>query len=120
MIQESYWHFINQLTVNIDTSCDFERATFCCTRKFGIKIQKGIQSSQLLNIFSSRMATLRNKRMLAAFARETQKEHPMKGQSRNTSLPGMTEEYIRLVSEEIEGRVTKKLPQEFSRVESRI
>ena len=66
------------------------------------------------------MATLRNKRKLAAVTRETQEENPRNGQSRNTSVPGINEEYITQVSEQIEGRVTKKLSQEFSRTESRI
>ena len=66
------------------------------------------------------MATLRNKGKLAAVTRETQEEHPRDGQSRNTSVPRINEEYITQVSEEIEGRVTKKLSQEFSRTESRI
>ena len=66
------------------------------------------------------MATLRNKRKLAAVARETQEEHPRNGQSRNTSVPRINEEDITQVSEEIEGRVTKKLSQEISRTESRI
>ena len=66
------------------------------------------------------MAPLRNKRKLAAVTRETQEEHPRNGQSRNTSVPRTNEEYITQVSEEIEGKVTKKLSQEFSRTESRI
>ena len=66
------------------------------------------------------MATLRNKRKLAAVTRELQEENPRKGQSRNTSVPRINEEYITLVAEEIEGRVSKKLSQEFSRTESRI
>ena len=66
------------------------------------------------------MATLRNKRKLAAVTRETQEEHPRNGQSRNTSVPRINEEYITQVSEEIEGRGTKKLSQEFNRTESRI
>ena len=66
------------------------------------------------------MATLRNKRKLAAVTRETQEEHPRNGQSRNTSVPRINEEYITQVSEEIESRVTEKLSQEFSRAESRI
>ena len=66
------------------------------------------------------MATLRNKRKLAAVTRETQEENPKNGQSRNTSVPRINEEYITQVSEEIEGRVTKKLSQEFSGTESRI
>ena len=66
------------------------------------------------------MATLRNKRKLAAVTRETQEENLRNGQSRNTSVPRINEEYITQVSEQIEGRVTKKLSQEFSRTESRI
>ena len=65
------------------------------------------------------MATLRNKRKLAALEKETQEEHPRNSQSRNTLVPRISEEYITQVSEEIEGRVTKKLSQEFSRTESR-
>ena len=57
---------------------------------------------------------------MAAATRETQEEHPRNSQSRNTSVPRINEEYITQVSEEIEGRVTKKLSQEFSRTESRI
>ena len=66
------------------------------------------------------MATLRNKRKLAAVTRETQEEHPRNGQSRNTSVPRINEEYITQLSEKIEGRVSKKLSQGFSRTESRI
>ena len=66
------------------------------------------------------MATLRNKRKLAAVTRKTQGEHPRNGQSRNTSVPRFNEEYITQVSEEIEGRVTKKLSHEYNRTESRI
>ena len=72
------------------------------------------------SIFPSKMATLRNKRKLAAVTRETQEENPRDGQSRNTSVPRINEEYNTQVSEEIEGRVSKKLSQEFSRTESRI
>ena len=66
------------------------------------------------------MATMSNKRKLAAVTRDTQEEHPRNGQSRNTSVPRINEEYITQVSEEIEGRVTKKLSQEYSRTECRI
>ena len=63
---------------------------------------------------------MRNKRKLAAVTRETQEENPRNGQSPNTSVPRINEEYIAQVSEEIEGRVSKKLSQEYSRTESRI
>ena len=66
------------------------------------------------------MAMLRNKRKLAAVTRETQEEHSRNGQSRNTPVLRINEEYITQVSEKIEGRITKKLSQEFNRIESRI
>ena len=65
------------------------------------------------------MATLRGRRKLAAVSRETQ-DYPSKSQSQNSSAPGITEEHIAQVFEEIEGRLTKKLSQEFSWTESRI
>ena len=52
------------------------------------------------------MAKLRNKRKLAAVLRETP-EITRNNQSQNTLNPGMAEDYITQVSEEIEGRVTE-------------
>ena len=66
------------------------------------------------------MATLRNKRKLAAVTRKIQGENLRNGQSRNTSVPTINKEYITQVSEEIEGRLSKKLSQEYSRTESDI
>ena len=66
------------------------------------------------------MATLKNKLMLAGVTKETQHENPRNSLSRNTSVPRINEDYITQVSEEIEGRVSKKLSQEFSRTESLI
>ena len=65
------------------------------------------------------MATLRNKRKAAAVSRETP-ESSRNSQSQNTLDPEKAQEYISQVSEELEGRVTKKLSKEFSRTESRI
>ena len=65
------------------------------------------------------LATLRNKRKLAAVSRETP-ENTRNSQSQNTLDPEMAQEYISQVSEEIERRVTTKLSKEFSRTESRI
>ena len=67
----------------------------------------------------SLMATLRNKRKLAAVSRETP-ENTRSGRAPNVLDPELTQEYISQVSDEIEGRVTKKLSKEFSRTESRI
>ena len=65
------------------------------------------------------MATLRKKRKLAAVSRETP-ESTRSGRTQNILDPESTQDYISQVSEEIEGRVTKKLSKEFSRTESRI
>ena len=71
-------------------------------------------------VFPSRnMATLRNKRKLAAVSRETP-ESSRSGRGQTVLNPELTQEYISQVSEEIEGRVTKKLSKEFSKTESRI
>ena len=65
------------------------------------------------------MATLRNKRKLAAVSRETP-EGSRDSRGQNVLDPELTQEYISQVSKEIEGRVTKKLSKEFSKTESRI
>ena len=65
------------------------------------------------------MATLRNKRKLAAVSRETP-ESSRNSRGQNVLDPELTQDYIFQVSEEIEGRVTKKLSKEFSKTESRI
>ena len=63
------------------------------------------------------MAT-RNKRILAALNKENCEEHPRSNLAQNSNVPRSQEDYITQVSEEIEGRVTKKLSQEFSRTEN--
>ena len=65
------------------------------------------------------MATLRTKRKLAAISRETP-ESSRSSRGQTVLDPELTEDYISQVTEEIEGRVTKKLSQEFSKTESRI
>ena len=64
------------------------------------------------------MAT-RNKKM-AALNKENCEEHPRSNLASNSNVPRSQEDYIKQISEEIEGRVTKKLSQEFSRTENRI
>ena len=65
------------------------------------------------------MATLRNKRKLAAVSRETP-EGSRGSRGRNVLDPELTQDYISQVSEETEGRVTRKLSEEFNKTESRI
>ena len=62
---------------------------------------------------------MRNKRKLAAVSRETP-EGSRGSRRRNVLDPELTQDYISQVSEEIEGRVTKKLFKKFSKTESRI
>ena len=65
--------------------------------------------------------TTRNKRKLAALNKENCEEHPRSNLAQNSSAPRSQEDYITQVSEEIEGRVTKRLlSNEFSRTENRI
>ena len=68
---------------------------------------------------SKNMATWRNKRKLAAVSRETP-EGSRGSRGRNVLDPELTQDYISQVSEENEGRVTKKLSKEFNKTESRI
>ena len=65
------------------------------------------------------MATLRNKRKLAGVSRKTP-EGSRGSRAQNVLDPELTQDYISQVSEEIEGRVTKKLSKEFSKTESRM
>ena len=65
------------------------------------------------------MATLRNNGKLAAVSRETP-EGNRRSRGWNVLDPELTQDYISQVSEEIEGRVTKKLSKEFNKTESRI
>ena len=63
------------------------------------------------------MAT-RNKRKLATLNKENCEEHPRSKSAQNSDVPKSQEDYITQVSEDIEGRVTKKLSQEFIRTEN--
>ena len=65
------------------------------------------------------MATLRNKKKLAAVSGETP-EGSRSSRAQNVLDPESAQDYISQVSQEIEGRVTKKLSKEFSKTESRI
>ena len=65
------------------------------------------------------MATLKNKKKLAAVSRETP-EGSRSSRAQNVLDPELTQNYIFQVSELIEGRVTEKLFRELSETESRI
>ena len=65
------------------------------------------------------MATWRNKKKLAAVSRETP-DGSRRSRGQTVLDPELTQDYISQVSEEVEGRVTKKLSKEFSKTHSRI
>ena len=66
------------------------------------------------------MATIQNKRKLAALSKEKYEEQRRSNMAQNSNVPRSQEDYITQVSEEIEGTVTKKLSQEFIRTENSI
>ena len=105
--------------------CCWLKKYFCWTTTFSVVLKlfwdTDYFSFQTVEIFPSsmNMATFLNKRRLAAMAIES-KEYARNNQSQNSAAPGITEGYIAQVSEEIKGRVTEKLSQEFSRIESHI
>ena len=62
----------------------------------------------------------RQEKVLAALNKESCEEHPRSKLAQNSNAPRSQEDYITQVSEEMEGRVTKRLSKEFSREENRI
>ena len=57
---------------------------------------------------------------MAALNRQNCEKHPTSKLAQNSNIPRPQEDYITQVSEEIEGKFTYKMSQEFSRTENRI
>ena len=113
----------NSIYVCISFTCRWKpisllnRKVLSC-QEFISKIRNQFSLHNCSAFLSSKvMATLGNKRKLAAVSRETQAS-ARNSQSQNKFVPGMTEKYITQVSDEIEGKVTKRLSQKFSWSES--
>ena len=66
------------------------------------------------------MASLRNKKKLAALNKENCEEHLRSNVALNSNVPRSQEDNITQISEEFEGIVIKKFSQEFSKTENRI
>ena len=66
------------------------------------------------------METQRKKKKMAAINKGNYEEHPRSTLAQNSIVPRSQEDFITQVSEEIEGRATKKLSQEFIGTEKRI
>ena len=75
------------------------------------------EAQTTVDLFSLNIASLRNKKKLAAMNREIHGDHPMKIQAKNTISFRIQEDYITVMSK---NKVTKKLSQVFSQTESRI
>ena len=58
------------------------------------------------------------KQNVSSINKENCEEHPKSNLAQNSNVPRSQEDYTTQVSEEIEGRVTKKLSKEFSRTEN--
>ena len=76
------------------------------------KIQSCLE--RCLMIFPLKMSVLGNKKILAAVNQVSQEEHPRNNLSQDTNVLRVNEVCITQVSEQIEEKVTKTLPQEFS------
>ena len=66
------------------------------------------------------MATIRNRRKLAALNKENCVDYPRSNLAQNSNNPRLQKDYTTQVSEQIEARVTKRLFQQFSGTQSRI
>ena len=99
------------------TRCSFQITFFRYSPKF-MKRYKCFSLTTVEHFSGQKMSTKTNKRKLATVSKETKEGHPRNSQSRKTSVHGITEDYITQVSEDIEGRITKQLSQEFSRSKS--
>ena len=89
-----------------------------CKHQFDFPSRKQSQLLVTDNTFPIEMAILRNKSKLAALNKEKCEEHLRSNLVQNSIVPRSQKDYITQVCEEIEGRVTKKLSQEFSRTEN--
>ena len=97
----------------------FSATENCKNAKLTFPSEKKINYLSLKNTFPVEMANLRNKRKLASLKKENCEEHPRSNLAENSNVPRSQEDYVTQVFEEIEGRVNKKLSQEFSRTENR-
>ena len=68
---------------------------------------------------SLQMTTLKNRKKLEAINRDNHEKHPTNNHTRDINVPRNQEDYIAHVSKKIEGRVSRKSSQDFSRTKSR-
>ena len=64
------------------------------------------------------MVTLRNERKFVAINKHSLEDSSRNNQAPNTNSPRSQKDYITQVSDEIVGKVTEKLAQEFSRTKN--
>ena len=99
--------------------CYFYHQKDCkATIDFSSVKQSNINHRQ--SLFPQETARLRNKKKMSALNKENCDKQPRSNLAENSNVPRSQEDYITQVSEEIEGRVTKKLSQDFSKSKIRI
>ena len=89
-----------------------------CKLQLDFSLEKTINYSSLTKFLPVEMATLRNKSKMAALNKENREEQPGSILAQNSNVPRSQEVYITQVSDRIEGGVTKKLSEEFSRTKN--
>ena len=98
------------LSINHLTVCNYSETLIPHNKKrpiLFIKDKDKTQSSPLIKLLPSLLETLRNEKKLAAVSRGTP-ESTRNSRGQNTFDPDLTQDYNSQVSQEIEGRVTKK------------
>ena len=83
-----------------------------------LSLKKTINYLSLKNTLSAEMVTLRNEKKLAALYKEKCEEHRRRNLAKNSNVARSQEDYITQISEELDGRVTKRLSKEFSRTDN--
>ena len=78
-------------------------------------LKKQLSVNRCSLFFPKKMATLRKKQKPPALSKEDRDEHPRSNLTQNSNVPRSQEDSITQVPGEIEGRVMKRLSQQFIR-----
>ena len=105
-----YWNFSYRLFLSKNNMTQLHQV------ENHIKIPSSLE--RYLMIFPFKMSVLRNKKILAAVNQVSQEQPPGNNLSQDTNVLRVSEDCITQVSEQIEERLTKTLPQEFNRPNS--
>ena len=85
-----------------------------------VSLNKVFENNPPNCVFPFQMATLRNRRKVAALKRISQKNYHRERTSRDKTKSRLNLDYITRVLEQIEGSVATRISRDFNRTESRI